>query len=258
MHKLLDVTDRSVRRLQLAALIASGLLIGIAGFLITTTEVPVWATVPAMLIGIIGIVIAGAIRQRWDLEYKGHQILFENNPITGERLFLDGGLVSRGGVGKKMELRAPIRVGDGAGEEIMALVDAGIFKLRLRVYAEGAGSAAANAPVETSTARENVPATPVEALPATDASVISEEAPPATDASAIPVADSAVINASVAPMSGTAANPASADMPAMATSVAYSGAIGKLNMARRVIEFIGSVITIITTAIAVILWLLQR
>jgi hypothetical protein len=204
MHKLLDVTDRSVRRLQLAAVGASALLVGLAGVLLASTNAPVWATVLALIIGVVGFVTAGGIRQRWELDYKGHHIQFENSPLTGERLFLDGGLVSRGGMGQKMELRAPIRVGDGAGEEIMALVDAGILQIRLRVYVEGAAAGAGSL------------------TPGASAAV----APPAT---ATPIV----------------------------TSVTHSGALGKLVMARRVVEFIGSVITIVTTASAVILWLLR-
>lgn len=205
MYKLLDVTDRSIRRLQLAAVGASGLLVGLAGVLLVFPHAPVWATVLALLIGVVGFVTAGAIRQRWEMEYKGHHIRFENSPLTGERLFLDGGLVSRGGVGQKMELRAPIRVGDGAGEEVMALVDAGILQIRLRVYIEGVGAE----------------------------------------------------GASVSPAASAVVAPSRADTFPVVSSVTHGGALGKLVMARRVVEFIGSVITIVTTASAVFLWLLR-
>ncbi len=87
-------------------------------------DVPRALSIVALLAGVVGLVVAGSIRQRWEVVYRGHQIRFENSPLTGERLFLDGGMVSRGGVGMKMELRAPIRVGEGAGDEIMALVGA--------------------------------------------------------------------------------------------------------------------------------------
>jgi len=204
MHKLLDVTDRSVRRLQLAAVGTSALLLGVTGILLVSSHAPVWATVLALLIGVFGFITAGAIRQRWELNYKGHHIQFENSPLTGERLFLDGGLVSRGGVGQKMELRAPIRVGDGAGEEVMALVDAGILQLRLRVYIEGATAGAG----------------------------------------------------SVAPGGSAVFAPSTTDA-SMVSAVSHTGALGTLVMARRVVEFIGSVITIVTTASAVILWLLR-
>ena len=207
MHKLLDVTDRTVRRLQLAAVGGSTLLIALAIVLLDSTDRPVWAPVLAMGVGAVGLVVAGGIRQRWELEYKGHHVRFENSPLTGERLYLDGGLVSRGGVGMKMELRAPIRVGDGAGEEIMALVDVGILHIRLRIYIDGAGAGAGE--------------------------------------------DSA------APAASAVAAPSREDVGTGVSAVTYSGALGRLVMARRVVEFVGSVITIVTTASAAILWLLR-
>ncbi|MCC5865004.1 MAG: hypothetical protein JJU31_07815 [Wenzhouxiangella sp.] len=205
MHKILDVSDRRVRRLQLAAIFTSMALVTIAGFLLTFAVAPLWMTVLAMLIGMTGLFVAGGIRQRWELDYKGHQIRFENSPITGERLYLDGGLVSRGGVGNKMELRAPIRVGDGAGEELMALVDASLLQIQLRLYVEGA------VPGDS-------PASPVGTAPATLPSI---------------------------------------DAVAAESSLTHQGALGRLVLARRAVEFIGSVITIVSTSSAALLWLFR-
>jgi hypothetical protein len=208
MNKILDVTDRSIRRLQIAAVAGSALLSSVGFISFRSGNVPTALAAIALLAGVVGFVIAGSIRQRWEIPYRGHQIRFENSPLTGERLFLDGGMVSRGGVGMKMELRAPIRVGEGAGEEIMALVDAGIFTLRLRLYVEGAAVESAVAPAE--------PAAPVVAAP-----VATEER-------------------------------------AARETASHSGVLGSMVMARRAIEFIGSVITIVTTASAALLWLLGR
>lgn len=182
------------------------LLIAVAAGVTVRGLIPVWASVLALAAGAAGLVVAGGIRQRWEMEYRGHLVRFENSPLTGERLFLDGGLVARGGLGTKMELRAPIRVGEGAGEELMALVDAGLSRLRLRLYVEGA-----SAP------------------------------PPA-----------------VAQRSGPAAVPAAEAAPAGLAAVTHSGAFGGLVMARRAVEFVGSVITIVTTASAAVLWLLRN
>lgn len=206
MHKLLDVTDRSIRRLQLAAMGGSGLLLGVAGAVTAAEVAPAWASAVAFVVGLAGLVVAGGVRQRWEMEYRGHEIRFENSPLTGERLFLDGGLVSRGGIGQKMELRAPIRVGEGAGEEIMALVDAGVLQLRLRLYVEGAGE------------------------------------PPAAHP---PRAESGAAPAVLSPP------------PPVVAAVTHTGALGGLVMARRAIEFAGSLITVVTTASAVLLWLLR-
>ncbi|MCD9006667.1 hypothetical protein LDO31_10550 [Luteimonas sp. XNQY3] len=145
MRKLIDVVDERIRWMQQAGLLTSmGLLASAVGGIVTRAS-PLWLTVPAALLGVGFLVLVGTFRQRWELAYKGHEIRFENSPFTGERLFLDGGLVARGGVGMKMEMRAPIRVGDGAGEELVALVDAGLRRFRLRLFADGA--AADEAPV---------------------------------------------------------------------------------------------------------------
>ncbi len=205
MNKILDVTDRRIRRLQLAAVAGSAMLSSVGFISFRSANVPTAVAAVALLAGVAGFMIAGSIRQRWEIGYRGHQIRFENSPLTGERLFLDGGMVSRGGVGMKMELRAPIRVGEGAGEEIMALVDAGIFTLRLRVYVEGASAEPA-------------------AAPAPSVLVV----------------------------------PAAAEERAARETASHSGVLGSMVIARRAIEFIGSVITIVTTASAAMLWLLGR
>jgi hypothetical protein len=212
MIKLLDVTDRAVRRLQLTAMAGSGLLMGVAASMVFVGLGSLWVPAIALGGGMVGMFIAGGIRQRWEVEYKGHQIRFENSPLTGERLYLDGGLVSRGGVGTRMELRAPIRVGEGAGEEIMALADAALLHIRLRLYVE---SDLAEAPVSTPGTVSSQPSVPAGPKTAT-----------ATGAHAI-------------------------------ESVRHTGALGRLVLARRAIEFVGSLITVITTAAAALLWLLR-
>lgn len=203
MQKLVDDTDRTVRWKQLVAMACSTILVSSAGAVFALGRGPVWAPILALVAGLAGIVIAGGIRQRWELSYKGHDIRFENSPLTGERLYLDGGLVARGGVGSKIEIRAPIRVGDGAGEEIMALVDAGVLGFRLRIYVEGAA-------------------------------VVAEAASMAAVTQAPPHAP-----------------------PPPATAAHQTGALGGLVMARRGVEFVGSLITIVTTVATLALWLFQ-
>jgi hypothetical protein len=137
MKKLLDVTDRRVRLLQHVALLTSTILLvgGIASW--DWGAVPRIASVAGVLVGALFVTLTAGIKQRWEIEYKGHRIRFENSAVTAEKLYIDEGLVARGGIGFKMELRAPIRVGDGAGEEIMVLADAGFIDFRVRMFVEG-------------------------------------------------------------------------------------------------------------------------
>jgi hypothetical protein len=136
VKKLLDVTDRRTRLLQLVTMLGSGLLVAMGFSLLGSGRLhPAFAIGVMVMAGLLFVVSAG-IKQRWEIEYRGHRVRFENSPVFGERLFLDAGLVAKGGVGMKMEMRAPIRVGEGAGEVLVALVDAGLRDFRLRLFVE--------------------------------------------------------------------------------------------------------------------------
>ncbi len=142
MRKILDVTDRRTRAKQQVLILACAVLacVGICALLLELTPTYVGAIFTAASIALLAL--TANIKQRWDIRYRGHSIRVENSIITAERLFLDEGLVARGGAGKKIELRAPIRVGEGAGEEVVAIVDARIRSIQLRIFVEGADSSA--------------------------------------------------------------------------------------------------------------------
>lgn len=191
MRKILDVTDKRVRSMQVICMAISGSLVGLSLALLPRGGASI---LPALLLGLPGLaifILAASLRQRWEIEYRGHRIRFENSPVTAEKLYIDEGLVARGGVGAKMELRAPIRVGEGAGEEVMALADAGFLQVRLRIY-------------------------------------IENEDP---------------------------GSPAAASIIAPAPEVVQSAVIGKLVVAKQVIEFIASLIAVIGALAAGVLWL---
>ena len=143
MRKLLDATDRRRRALQHFCLIASTALL--VGGSTAGGALPVELQISVVVLGAFLFIFSASIKQRWEIEYRGHRIRFENSAVTAERLFLDEGLVARGGFGSKMELRAPIRVGDGAGEEIVALVDARFTFFRLRIFVESEDEASPHA-----------------------------------------------------------------------------------------------------------------
>ena len=84
------------------------------------------------------ILIANRIKQRWETLYRGHHITFENGILSAERLYIDGVRVARGGFGRKMELAGTIPSGEGAGDRIIAWVDARVTQFRLRLFAEPA------------------------------------------------------------------------------------------------------------------------
>lgn len=89
-------------------------------------------SVSLTLVGIALIVVS--LRQviGWNVSYKGHSIRFENDPCSGERLYIDGQLVDRGGVGIHMVLMGKVASDDGVGDVIKAASRAGIpFHVRI-------------------------------------------------------------------------------------------------------------------------------
>lgn len=143
MQKLLEVTDRRVRRTQILSVLACSFLGGLGAGLLPDGGFPDWAgwTMIATAVGLLALV--AGVKQRWEVEYLGHTVRFENSAVTAERMYLDGGLVARGGVGVRMEMRAPIRVGEGAGSEIVALSEARVLSFRLRLFVEAPDDAPA-------------------------------------------------------------------------------------------------------------------
>ena len=107
-----------------------------------------------------------------------------------------------------MELRAPIRVGEGAGEEIVALVDAGFREFRLRIFVE------------------------TEELDSTHTAVLATPAP----AVALSQAYTAALE----------------DL----RPVTQSAMLGKILLAKYILEFIASLIGIIGAVIVLATWLL--
>jgi len=73
---------------------------------------------------------------RWEVSYKGHRIRFQNHPLFGERLYLDDELVARGGLGIHKTLYGTLTRGEGAGERITAVSEAGLIEFRCRLLAE--------------------------------------------------------------------------------------------------------------------------
>jgi hypothetical protein len=92
-------------------------------------------SVSMAIAGIALIVLSLRCVIGWDVSYKGHTVRFENDACTGERLYIDGKLVARGGVGFRMVLSGKIAGGDGAGDTIRAVSHAGLPTLRCRIVA---------------------------------------------------------------------------------------------------------------------------
>jgi len=88
------------------------------------------SSVSLTVVGIVVIALSMRHVVGWDVSYKGHTVRFENDPCSGEHLYIDGQLVDRGGVGYQFVLSGRIP----SGEVIRATSRAGIpFHCRIEV-----------------------------------------------------------------------------------------------------------------------------
>jgi regulation of enolase protein 1 (concanavalin A-like superfamily) len=136
LEKILEGRDSTKRVLQHTGLLVVVLLA--IGPVVVGALNPARITLapPPLLFAFVLLFVVARIKQRWSVEYRGHRIRFENSCITGEYLYLDDILVARGGVGFRNELRAIIPGGEGAGDEVVVLADAGLFGFHCRIYVE--------------------------------------------------------------------------------------------------------------------------
>lgn len=138
LHKLLDETKSNNRRLQQWTLsLGVGLLLA-AVYYVVTRSLPIYIPLALVVVSVILGWISSRLKrdQVFEATYKSHTIRLDNTSLWAERLFLDDGLVKRGGFGAKMEFRFPIQAGDGLGDEIVVWFDAGSASCRCRMEVE--------------------------------------------------------------------------------------------------------------------------
>src|SRR5262249_11934888 len=85
-------------------------------------------------LGLAPLIIAGLVKQRFEVQYKGRRLRLVNSVYEAERLYVDGTLLASGGFGRLVELRATIPEGAGAGDQIRATAFAGVFSFGCRIF----------------------------------------------------------------------------------------------------------------------------
>ena len=136
LEKLLEATDSTKRLVQHGMLLLAMALISV-GTLIGLLQPAYFLTGAAMLlVGVALVVGVSRVKQRWLLEYRGHRIRFENSCVTGSCLYIDDKLMARGGVGLRGEVRTAIPDGDGIGDEVVVLAEAGFLRFHCRILIE--------------------------------------------------------------------------------------------------------------------------
>lgn len=126
------------RRLLQTVLPVAGTLVAAGGIAQLVRADSVWGAWagPAAVVGVALVVVSMLFSVSWEVSYKGHRIRFQNHPCLAERLFIDGTLVDRGGIGVVMTLRGTIQSGDGAGDRIIATSRAGLTTFSCRIVAQ--------------------------------------------------------------------------------------------------------------------------
>ncbi len=139
LHKLLDVTETRYRTLHHATFIAGSLLFFVAIVIaIFAGKGYVLVTVGLLLSAIVTLTISVRLKKKlvWEVTYKGHTIRFDNGGMLAEALYLDDGLVQKGGFGTNMEIRTKIKAGEGLGDEIIVWFTAAFRFCRCRIDVE--------------------------------------------------------------------------------------------------------------------------
>ncbi len=133
--QILDETDSSIRIVQNIALAAAVILIAL-GTVFAVLNPGRWQVYAILNMG-GGMACAAmaVVRQRWEVEYRGHAIRFENSGF-GSELFIDNVKVAKSGMGLRRELRGVIPRGAAAGHQVKAIVEAGRVELRCRILVQ--------------------------------------------------------------------------------------------------------------------------
>jgi len=138
MQKLLAATETTGRLLQHGATLGGIFLLVIAMALFGQQRGFSMLGAVALALGLIAIFCGLRVKIRWEVPYKGHIIRFENDGMVGEKLFIDGQQVARGGLGFRMVLAGQIKDGEGTGDRIEAVSYAGLLEFRCEITAHPA------------------------------------------------------------------------------------------------------------------------
>jgi hypothetical protein len=133
---LIDTHDTKRRLLQNGVpLLAGGLILAGIAVMVPPVRATGQGTV-AVVMGVALLAWSPWLLLRWDVQYKGHAIRFQNSVLFGEQLYIDGLKITQGILGFRKTLQGVIRDGEGAGDRIRAESEAGLTIFRIRIVAE--------------------------------------------------------------------------------------------------------------------------
>ena len=132
VHTLLDETDTAIRARQHASIFAGIFLLLLSRALVESSSTSGFSMI-AIGAAIMLFVLGATSDQQWELEYQSHRIRYRNNPLRGERLFIDDKAVARGKFGVHSEMRTTL---PNSGETLGVHSQAGLLPLRCHIFIE--------------------------------------------------------------------------------------------------------------------------
>ena len=135
IHKLMDDTETEYRTRHHIVLISSFMIVPLS-LPVLRESIPVGIAVFAVALALFLWAVKIKKHLVWETTYKGHTIKLDCSSMLAEKIYLDDGLVQRGGFGTKMEFRTKIKAGDGIGDEIIIWFDAQLTYCRCRIDVE--------------------------------------------------------------------------------------------------------------------------
>lgn len=134
---LLDVTDTRKRFAQHGLLLGGSAVLAIDSVFMKAGHVTPEA-LGALFVGLAMIGAAAFVHQRWSVTHRGHRIDYRNNPLLGERLYVDGKRAAKGQAGVHSTMSATIENGDGQGDMIVSRSIANLWRFRCTISADPA------------------------------------------------------------------------------------------------------------------------
>lgn len=143
MEKLLEETDFRQRIVQHYTFLSGVALVWLSLMLFASPRVLLLVSFVTFASGAAALAVAVFTRQRFAVTYRGHDIRVVNGILAGEKLYIDGKVAARGGLGRRKEIRAALPNPKLAGDEIVVLCEAGLMRFRCRIFVEHGCSPAA-------------------------------------------------------------------------------------------------------------------
>src|SRR5205085_2621193 len=120
VEELLVASDTAIRKRQMGLVYLGAGTIAVGCWIWVLGGLPAAGAVVGVL-GLVPVVAATRVKQRWEVVHRGRRIRFENGILSGEALFVDGRLTDTAGFYYgRVAATATIHGDDGSRRRIVA------------------------------------------------------------------------------------------------------------------------------------------